>query len=123
MMGLLDELGKNNSVAANRHRSKRYFLSHKDEIKQALDKGYTIKEIFNYLSEKKKISISYSTLVNYVSRYIFMYRGITLHDSYKEKINNEIIKKNNDENHSMAANRGKANNSRSDIFKRCLLMR
>lgn len=46
------------------------FLTHKEEIKEAMRDGWSVKIIWETLTEEKKISLSYPAFNNYVNKSI-----------------------------------------------------
>lgn len=46
------------------------FIALKDEIKQAIEDGFSVKDIWRLLDGEKKITMTYRTLVRYTNKYI-----------------------------------------------------
>lgn len=73
-MGLADELKKSinaeGDAQSKRGRGVVMFIAQKDEIADALERGFNIKKIWQYLYNKNRMPIQYPTFANYVYRYI-----------------------------------------------------
>lgn len=71
-MSLIDQLREadRNSTKHHKGRGLRLFLEHKNEIKDALNAGYSIKTIWEHVYANGKISIKYSCFAAYVCQYI-----------------------------------------------------
>ena len=62
------------------------FLALRQEIQDALDDGYLVKEVWQYLSDKGVISIQYRMFIRYVNRFL----------KHKELLGSSSMKKNRD---------------------------
>jgi hypothetical protein len=69
-MTLSDELKQRAQAGRQRGHGRQAFLARCSEIKQALENGYTAKEVWTLLYEKGAMPIQYRTFIDYVNRYI-----------------------------------------------------
>jgi hypothetical protein len=69
-MTLSDELKQRAQAVGQRGRGRQAFLARRSEIKQALENGYTAKEVWALLYEKGAMPIQYRTFIDYVNRYL-----------------------------------------------------
>jgi hypothetical protein len=69
-MTLSDELKRRAQAGGQRGRGRQAFLAKRGEIKQALEDGYTAKEVWALLHEKGAMPIQYRTFIDYVNRYL-----------------------------------------------------
>jgi hypothetical protein len=69
-MTLSDELKQRAQTGGQRGHGRQAFLAMRSEIKQALENGYTAKEVWALLHEKGAMPIQYRTFIDYVNRYL-----------------------------------------------------
>lgn len=78
-MGLLEELDKKSleiDKCQKRGQGKAFFLGQLNEIKQALDKGYTMKFVWQHLHDNDKMPVTYASFTNYVYKFIISRKGM-----------------------------------------------
>ncbi len=65
---MTSKIGKNLEKIKNS--GKVAFLKNKDDIKEAIQEGWSAKDIWRDLKEKKKLDFSYQMFMRYTSKYI-----------------------------------------------------
>ena len=86
-MSFIDELNKEmvNNPARGKGRGKQLFLAQRSDISDALNAGYKMTEIWQYLHNNDKMPITYRVFAEYVYRHIKRVAKVTLEDTTKEK--------------------------------------
>lgn len=86
-MSLIDELNKAmvNNPARGKGRGKQLFLAQRSDISDALNAGYKMTEIWQYLHNNDKMPITYRVFAEYVYRHIKRVARTTPEDTTKEK--------------------------------------
>lgn len=69
-MSLKDELQKKGAIPGQKGSGRIEFLAIKSDIKEALESGYSVMQIWHLLYEQKKISIQYRMFKRYIDRYL-----------------------------------------------------
>lgn len=70
-MGLVNELDKMAlEKKLGKGRGKMLFLGQMEEIKAALDKGYSIKTVWSHLHNTDRMPVGYASFTTYVSKYL-----------------------------------------------------
>ncbi|MCX8657347.1 hypothetical protein J3U08_11150 [Gilliamella sp. B2894] len=70
-----------NNKKTKKAKNRADFLTHKEEIKEAINDGWSVKIIWETLTEEKRISLSYPAFNNYVNK--------SLKESKNTNINNK----------------------------------
>lgn len=66
----LDELKEHKKKTASKRRGVVAVVAHREEIKQGLGAGFTLKDIYTVLSDKGQMPVTYSAFVKLVRKYV-----------------------------------------------------